>query len=1443
MQINWDSFKVYDIDSRGIRFKFEDLCRILFFNEYLSENKQSRHLHSNPNNPGLETEPVFDEQNKQWIGFQAKYFENDVDYDQIKHSANQIIAHYTGRDGFVDLVYLFSNKPISSKAKGYIDTVNLLSKHNIDVQLITDDAILDLVRNKYTHLGLYFFGNHTLSMDWFSLHTNLMLYELGERYNRNFNIETTSLNELSLFLHDQAAADYLNNKKKSLLIRLSELLSIGRFRTEEYLMVLKSIVGQLPDVNIDALHDAIGWKNTVMQAVASFHEQLNKNRDKRSEMAKRQNELAINFDEKERTEAYNRYYELIRQINEIDTLIHLPDIIAVSDRERQLIDTDIMILKGGAGTGKTQLLANKTKALIDQGTAVLLLPAGIFFSDDAIQKQIMNSLHLGYSLEELIDILQTIGERDNRIIPICIDALNETWNYKLWKTGLPYIIDVVKKAPMVKLVVSYRTEYEPSLLAESLVQSQKSGGIAMINHNGFEKNSGIAVKEFLKHYNIPFSPLEYFRSEMTNPLFLTLYCKTYNGEEVSLPALYERLIGQVNSTLFHVLKLHEKGFTENDDVLRPLIGQMAALIVLSDRKIITQQQLSDLRFWKDYGLYVVPYINQLVKEGLLHDLNVDDGKVYYFAYDQMNDYYCAKSIIDSHSKKKDVRKYITMSVLNIKQGKLGNYGNIDLFVNICALYAEKFGEECIDIIDEIKDKEDQWQIFRQYIYSFQWRDPQHISRELLYDLLSKYYCQPDDLWPMLIGNSIKVQHPLNADYLHEFLLKYKLNRRDYLWTIYINQLTMEEENRVVQLIQMYDRGEKLEEICEKQIELLLTLFGWLLTSSNRWLRDYTSKAMIEILKNHFQLCQHILEKFKDVNDPYVIQRLYGIVFGACCKRTDGDYQSLAEYVYETVFNQEKVYPDILLRDYARLIIERYIWENPSYSGIIDPIRIAPPYISDPIPEIEDQHYEDKHFDNAIQRMVLSMRTADYGWYGDFGRYVFQSAISNFEVDTKQMFNYAVYYILNELGLNDEYFSEHDRNCVSYDRSKTRKTERIGKKYQWIAMYNMLARISDNCKMIDRWHSLEEKDVRYEGAWEPYVRDFDPTLNTSFMVCRDAPLFCEPKEHIAKGIEENRAADISSENSKHTWLERNSVFFDDLKCSLILTDEKGYKWISLTKYCDTRQDGIKTDKLLVWSWLYAYFVTPEQAKELSSCYEKGFPIINDDSASHHETYTVFNREYPWSPSCRSFEEYARMNLEIETDEVEKVQAPDNSIVEEILQKYCILLDENDKAEIICEPKDSEREYEEKNDTEGYRDKEKERPVKKDIGKALHATTSLLWEEQYDATKETSVSWSVPCGELIKTMDLRQRTADGFYYDPEGYLAAFDMGLTQKINSVVVRKDILDSFLAETGLKLVWLIDAEKEIIAESNDRVSAWSEWEGFFVYEEDRIDGEIKRVK
>lgn len=495
---------------------------------------------------------------------------------------------------------------------------------------------------------------------------------------------------------------------------------------------------------------------------------------------------------------------------------------------------------------------------------------------------------------------------------------------------------------------------------------------------------------------------------------------------------------------------------------------------------------------------------------------------------------------------------------------------------------------------------------------------------------------------------------------------------------------------------------------------MLTLFSWLLTSSNRWLRDTTSKAMIEILRDHFEYAEYLLKLFSDVNDPYVIQRLYGIVFGACVKRNCENkelFKSLVGFVFNDIFNKDFIYPDILLRDYARLIIERYMMEYPSEPQDFKYEKIKPPYKSIRIPDIADQKYQDQDFKKGLFCIQQSMQFEGIGMYGDFGRYVFQSALRNFDVDNYKIFNYAMYYIINELGYKGEWFDDYDNfaNHLSRNRHHVIKIERIGKKYQWIAMYNILARISDYYPMKDQF-SMEKEYVSYDGPWEPYVRDFDPTLNEHNLYCNNAPYFPQVKEHIRVLAKENNHAKTDPTFNEELWLNSNSIFFEQQQKDLLLYDENGNQWVVLSKYADTGRTNLTYNKLMTWNWLYGYFVTDEQLVVLKEYAGKHINLINSDIAYIPETYVLYNREYPWSSGSKAMTEWQWKDIELTIDETR-----------------------------LKVTKTHQRKV----------------PVTINLGKALNTTQDILWEEEFDASKENALSNSHPCAEIINALKLGQR----------------------------------------------------------------------------------------
>ena len=79
----------------------------------------------------------------------------------------------------------------------------------------------------------------------------------------------------------------------------------------------------------------------------------------------------------------------------------------------------------------------------------------------------------------------------------------------------------------------------------------------------------------------------------------------------------------------------------------------------------------------------------------------------------------------------------------------------------------------------------------------------------------------------------------------------------------------------------------------------------------------------------------------------------------------------------------------------------------------------------------------------------------------------------------------------QLGWKQELHGQFDRN-VNYNRAdrSEHKPERIGKKYQWVALYELLARISDNFEFKEE--SWSDKIGKYEGSWQLSIRDIDPS---------------------------------------------------------------------------------------------------------------------------------------------------------------------------------------------------------------------------------------------------------------------------------------------------------------------------------------------------------------
>jgi len=85
----------------------------------------------------------------------------------------------------------------------------------------------------------------------------------------------------------------------------------------------------------------------------------------------------------------------------------------------------------------------------------------------------------------------------------------------------------------------------------------------------------------------------------------------------------------------------------------------------------------------------------------------------------------------------------------------------------------------------------------------------------------------------------------------------------------------------------------------------------------------------------------------------------------------------------------------------------------------------------------------------------------------------------------------------KLGWSPKLHGQYDKNRGSFDRTQNSGVERIGKKYQWISLYEFLAILGSNYFYNqDSW--IDDAPVIFKGAYQTYTRDIDPTVDPLLM---------------------------------------------------------------------------------------------------------------------------------------------------------------------------------------------------------------------------------------------------------------------------------------------------------------------------------------------------------
>lgn len=127
----------------------------------------------------------------------------------------------------------------------------------------------------------------------------------------------------------------------------------------------------------------------------------------------------------------------------------------------------------------------------------------------------------------------------------------------------------------------------------------------------------------------------------------------------------------------------------------------------------------------------------------------------------------------------------------------------------------------------------------------------------------------------------------------------------------------------------------------------------------------------------------LIEQFHDLDDLYLLERLYAVAFGVVSNIQDSEnITEISQKVYYKVFRAGQPVPHILLRDYARSTLE-YALDRNLLPPDTKPQSFRPPYKSEwpiEIPtQVELEKLEGDEYSSDIKSSLM-------GFPGDFGNY-------------------------------------------------------------------------------------------------------------------------------------------------------------------------------------------------------------------------------------------------------------------------------------------------------------------------------------------------------------------------------------------------------------------------------------------------------------------------
>ncbi|MDT8849045.1 AVAST type 2 anti-phage system protein Avs2 [Pantoea dispersa] len=1371
-------------------------------------------------------------------------------------------------------ILMFKIKNCKTLKKIHIEETYKEKIFDISEELIQIKLVLRSIDDKLTF---------HLSDDWLNEKNRQAIADLGGRYTPELNVKLEiakifdglgRTNNFSEIFYSHIDSFLIaGNKLHSCDVISSELYEIAQLLIEIANLYQEINFSKLDEIPTNKFNEYVSSCQAAIDGTESILWKLREKSEKAGE-----------------TKHYSdKYSSTLRELRELNYACD--DLLTfINSTTVKLANNPFLLLEGKAGIGKSHLLADVIKNRIASNYPSLLILGQQLTSDESPWSQIFKRLQIKITSHEFLEKLNLYGKKTGERVLIFIDAINEGNGNKFWNDNINSFVDEIKSFEWLGLIMSVRTTYSNVTISNENVGRNN---FEIHEHIGFQNVESEAVSLFYDYYNIERPSSPNLNPEFKNPLFLKLLCEGIKKNGLTkvpvgfngISNILNFLVDGVNKSLASPVKYDfDPSFPLVKDALNEIIKFKIKIgsnsISLKDAHSAVQSVVNDYVTDKNF-------LRALIDEGLLTKgiVRNDDNsteEVVYVAFERFDDHLTVKFLLDNIENIENEFK---------SDGRLKSYfdDECDFYINSGIVEAlsiqlpEKYGKELYEFLPEFSNNH---KLLEAFIDSLIWRDINAIDFGKIKPFINEHVFEFDNSFDhfleALISISGLVDHPFNANFLHYWLKDHSLPNRDSFWTTKL-KYKYSEDSAFRHLIDWaWDRTDK-SYISDESIELVATSLCWFLTSSNRELRDCSTKALVSLLEPRIPVLKKIIDKFYGVDDPYVWERILAVALG-CTLRTDNfkELKYLAETVYQKVFCSEYVYPNILLRDYAREIIEFAAHLGLELEGI-ELSKTRPPYNSiwpDEIPSKEELEslYDKDHYRTLwssimgggdFSRYTIGTNHNNSDWsgckfsetpidrkqvfktfkcnltdqqkelydatdpiiyddkdeeitFGDikikFGsaigrktqeeinasKELFKSSLSyalliEFENDIEPYLDHnnnlletdkhfdlriAERFIFNrviDLGWDPEKHGDFDRQIGTGRGRRESFQERIGKKYQWIAYYEYMARLADNFIRF-KGYSDERKESPYQGPWEPYVRDIDPTILL--------------KETGTKKLSNQEMWWLNDEVfdwacSNEDWI-KSPTTINNPYALIEVKDGNGDEWIVLESYPSWKEpkiignDDWEHPRKEVWCHIRSYIVKVEEFEDFR-CWATGQHFMGMWMPEGTNRYQLFNREFYWSEAFQFFKSDYYGGSD-----------------------WTSVIDQDSGAKIA------------------------------DVSVT---SVNYLWEEEFDKSKIETLSFLKPSNLIFEQMGLKSGEIEGSFNDKNGTMVCFAAEAVHASKEhLLVKKEPFLTMLSDNGFEIVWTLLGEKGVIGGSltSNHHYGQQEFSGAFYYEENQLIGSYK---